>query len=208
MSSIFSLIKNQKYWVVHSSLIKFIFKLYGIQIGRKFYIEGTPKIKIRGKGHNIQIGHHVSIFGNIDLRNRENGKIIIGDHVSIDNDVRLVSARDGTIQIGEHSAIGPYTIINGGGNVIIGKKALFAKNISINANDHNHARNAYIRDQGFTHADVIIEDDVWLGANVCVNKGVTIRKGSIVGANAVVTHDTEEYSINAGVPARKIGQRE
>jgi len=55
---------------------------------------------------------------------------------------------------------------------------------------------------------VIIEDDVWLGANVCVNKGVIIRKGSIVGANAVVTRDTETYSINAGVPAKKIGMRE
>jgi acetyltransferase-like isoleucine patch superfamily enzyme len=207
MNSFFSLVTNKKYWAAHSILIKFILKLYGVQVGKGFYIEGTPKVKIHGKGENIRIGDHVSVLGSIDLRNRENGKIFIDDHVSIDNDVRLVSAREGTIHIGEHSAIGPHTIINGGGNVVIGKKALFAKNISINANDHNHARGACIRDQGFTHADVIIEDDVWLGANVCVNKGVLIRQGSIVGANAVVTKDTEAYSINAGVPARKIGER-
>ena len=54
---------------------------------------------------------------------------------------------------------------------------------------------------------MIIEDDVWLGANVCVNKGVTIRQGSVVGANAVVTKDTEPYSINVGVPAKKIAER-
>ena len=64
-----------------------------------------------------------------------------------------------------------------------------------------------IRDQGFIYADVIIEDDVWLGANVCVNKGVIIRKGSVVGANAVVTKDTDPYSINVGIPSKKISER-
>ena len=205
----FSLIfNNRKILRLYSSIIAISLRLHGIKVGVNFYIEGVPKIKIHGKGSNIQIGKNVSIFGDIDLRNRENGKIIIGDNVTFDNNVRLVSARDGTIHIGEHSAIGPYTIINGGGNVLIGKKALFAKNISINANDHNYSSIADIRDQGFTYADVVIEDDVWLGANVCVNKGVIVRKGSIVGANAVVTRDTETYSINGGVPANKIGMRE
>lgn len=208
MFDLLALGTKKKYWLVHSIVIKRILKIYGVKVGRGFYIEGTPCVKINGKANNISIGDYVNIFGNIDLRNRENGKIIIGNHVGLDRDVRLVAAREGTIQIGAYSAIGPYTIINGGGNVIIGKKALFARNISINANDHKHARGAYIRDQGFTHADVNIEDDVWLGANVCVNKRVVIRQGSIVGANAVVTRDTEAYSVNTGVPARKIGERQ
>ena len=207
MLNLITLLTKKKYWIFHSFFIKLILKRYGINIGKKFYIEGTPKVKIHGKGKDIWIGKYVSIYGNIDLRNRENGKIIIGDNVTIDSDVRFVSSNDGTIKIGENSFVGPYTIINGGGNVIIGNKTVFAKNISINANDHNHDRAAYIRDQGYTKADVIIEDDVWLGANVCVNKGVTIRQGSVVGANAVVTKDTEPYSINVGVPAKKIAER-
>lgn len=205
----FSLIFNHKKIIgLYSYIIALILRMHGVKVGANFYIEGVPKIKIRGKGSNIQIGNNVSIFGDIDLRNRENGKIIIEDEVVFDNDVRVVSARDGVIHIGEGSAIGPHTIINGGGNVLIGKKALFAKNISINSNDHQYARNASIRDQGFDHADVVIEDDVWLGANVCVNKGVVLSKGTVVGANAVVTRDTDIYSINVGVPARKIGVRE
>jgi acetyltransferase-like isoleucine patch superfamily enzyme len=40
-----------------------------------------------------------------------------------------------------------------------------------------------------------------------VNKGVTIKKGSIIGANAVVTKDTDLYSINVGVPSKKISER-
>jgi acetyltransferase-like isoleucine patch superfamily enzyme len=195
------------FWLCNSLFIKKILRLNGVKVGKKFYIEGMLKLKIRGKGSNIEIGDNVSVFGNIDLRNRENGRIIIENNVKFDSDVRIVSAKYGTIKIGEGSAIGPYTIINGGGNVMIGKKIVFARNISVNANDHEHKRFANIMDQGFVYNDVIIEDDVWLGANVCVNKGVTIKKGSIVGANAVVTKNTDPYSINVGVPSKKISER-
>jgi acetyltransferase-like isoleucine patch superfamily enzyme len=195
------------YWLFFSLLMKLVFKLHGVKVGNKFYIEGFPKLKINGKGSNIQIGDNVSILGTIDLRNRENGKIIIANSVKIDISTRIVAARDGIIKIDEGSVIGPFTIINGGGNVLIGKKVIFAKNISINANDHKHEKFFDIRDQGFVYDDVTIQDDVWLGANVCVNKGVTIKKGSIIGANAVVTKDTELYSINVGVPSKKISER-
>jgi len=192
---------------IFSFLMKLVFKLHGIKVGKMFYIENFPKLKISGKGSNIQIGDNVSIFGTIDIRNREDGKIIIADGVKIDANTRIVAARNGLIKIDEESVIGPFTIMNGGGNISIGKKVIFAKNISINANDHKHEKFDYIRNQGFTYSDVTIEDDVWLGANVCVNKGVTIKKGSIIGANAVVTKDTDLYSINVGVPSKKISER-
>ena len=202
-----SLLTNKKFLIFYSFFIKFIFRCYGIKVGKKFYIEGIPKLKIKGKKNNIFIGNNVNIFGNIDLRNRENGKILIKDNVTIDENTRFVASNEGIIEIGENTFIGPNTIINGGGNIKIGKKTVFAKNISINANDHNHSKLSYIRDQGYSIADIIIEDDVWLGANVCINKGVTVSKGSVVGANAVVTKNTEPYSINVGVPAKKISER-
>ncbi len=195
------------YWILFSLLIRLVLKLHGIKVGNKLYIEGIPKLKINGKGSNIEIGKNVSIFGTVDIRNREQGKIIIEDGVKIDTNTRIVAARNGLIKIDEDSVIGPFTIINGGGNISIGKKVIFAKNISINANDHKYEKFNNIRDQGFVYGDVVIEDDVWLGANVCVNKGVTIKKGSIVGANAVVTKDTDPYSINVGVPSKKISER-
>jgi acetyltransferase-like isoleucine patch superfamily enzyme len=84
---------------------------------------------------------------------------------------------------------------------IIGPRA------SINANDHKFERTVPVRKQGFLHADVIIEDDCWLAANVVVMKGTRIAQGSVIGAGAVVTKDTEPYSINAGIPARIISER-
>lgn len=56
-------------------------------------------------------------------------------------------------------------------------------------------------------APVVIEDDVWCGANVTILKGVTIGHGSIVAAGAVVTKSCEPYSIIGGVPAKLIKMR-
>lgn len=54
---------------------------------------------------------------------------------------------------------------------------------------------------------VIIEDDVWCGANVTILKGVTIGRGSVVAAGAVVTKSFPPYSIIGGVPAKLLKMR-
>jgi acetyltransferase-like isoleucine patch superfamily enzyme len=51
---------------------------------------------------------------------------------------------------------------------------------------------------------IIVEDEVWIGANVTILPGVKIGKCSVIGAGSVVTADVEPYSIYAGVPAKKI----
>ena len=56
-------------------------------------------------------------------------------------------------------------------------------------------------------APVIIEDDVWCGANVTILKGVTIGRGSVVAAGSVVTKSCAPYSIIGGVPAKLIKMR-
>lgn len=207
MLKFISFITNEKSWILHSRIIRAILKFYGINIGKNFLIKGIPKLKIRGSAENIIIGNNVSILGDIDIRNRENGKLIIENDVTIEQDCRFVAARDGAIIIGKHSVIGAYTVLNGGADIKIGNKCIFAVRTSINANDHQMARQYSIRDQGFVHAPVIIEDDCWFGTNVSIHKGVNIKRGSIIGANAVVTKDTEPYSINAGIPAKKMGER-
>ena len=54
---------------------------------------------------------------------------------------------------------------------------------------------------------IIIEDDVWLGAGAKILKGVTLKKGCVCAAGAVVTCDVPEYAIVGGVPAKVIGWR-
>lgn len=56
-------------------------------------------------------------------------------------------------------------------------------------------------------APVVIEDGCWIGANVTILKGVTIGRGSVIAAGAVVTKSCEPYSIIGGVPAKLIRRR-
>lgn len=59
----------------------------------------------------------------------------------------------------------------------------------------------------FQKKEPIIEDDVWIGTDAIILPGVTIHKGAVVGANAVVTKDVPAYAIVVGVPARVIKYR-
>jgi len=203
----FALITNNMYWKVHSVIIKLILTMYGIKVGSNFYIEGIVKLKIRGKANNIIIGDDVKIFGNIDLRNRRDGKIFIGNMCSFENDVRLVTGNQGIIKIGQNSGIGAYTIINGGGSVSIGNNVMIASNISINASEHIFNKDKIIRESGYIYADVNIEDDVWIASNSTVTKGVYLKVGTVVAANSVINKNTEPHCIYGGVPAKKIGER-
>jgi acetyltransferase-like isoleucine patch superfamily enzyme len=77
--------------------------------------------------------------------------------------------------------------------------------------DHDHGatrRDIPMREQpDGAEAEIVLEEDVWLGANVLVLKGVRIGRGAIVAAGAVVTHSVPAFEIWGGVPARKLGQR-
>lgn len=208
MFDFLALITNKKYWKFHSLIIKFILKMYGIKVGKNFYCEGVPKLKIRGKASNIIIGDNVNFFGNVDLRNRENGKIIIEDDVSIDNDVRIVSANDAVCHIKKGVGIGGYCIFNCGVDVEIGENSLLAGFIYIQSSEHGTNKNELIKNQSHTYGKIIIGEDCWLGADCMIAKNVVLQKGCIVGAKAFLRNcEFDEYSIIAGIPAKKIGER-
>ncbi len=76
--------------------------------------------------------------------------------------------------------------------------------------DHDHGTvisQGPMRLQNGASGEIILEDDVWLGANVIVLKGVTIGKGAVVAAASVVTKSIPSMEIWAGVPAKQIGTR-
>jgi acetyltransferase-like isoleucine patch superfamily enzyme len=64
-----------------------------------------------------------------------------------------------------------------------------------------------MRAQGYTTAPIVIGDDVWLGSKSVVLKGVSIGRGAVVGAGAVVTRSLPSGAVAVGVPARVIGSR-
>jgi maltose O-acetyltransferase len=110
--------------------------------------------------------------------------------------------------------IGAGTVINSGvklydeyqGLVSFGERVAVASDVNIIAssipNNSKLAGVPYVSEHLIRLAPVIIEDDAWIGAQVVILPGVTIGKGSIVGAGAVVDGDVAPYSVVAGVPAR------
>lgn len=119
----------------------------------------------------------------------------------------------------ENMIVGDYTSIPKGSifyctdaPLIIGKRVTFGPRPTIITGDHRiDVVGSYISEntEKLPENDlpVIIEDDVWAGANVTILKGVTIGRGCVIAAGAVVTKNTPPYSIVGGVPARVMKYR-
>ena len=107
----------------------------------------------------------------------------------------------GDVIIGDHTRIGLHNTIIG--PVTIGSHVNLAQGVVLTALDHNfNDPNHTIDTQGVTTRPIIIDDDVWIGANVTVTSGVSIGAHSVIGAGSVVTHDIPAGSVAAGIPAK------
>lgn len=138
---------------------------------------------------------------------RSRGVISLGARTGLDKGV-ILRAYGGFIKIGEDCTVNPYSIIYGGGGVVIGNGVRIAAHSVIVASNHNFSDTEIpIFQQGESGVGIEIADDVWIGAGAKVLDGVTIAKGTVVAAGAVVTKSTDAYSIVAGVPAKKIKSR-
>lgn len=144
----------------------------------------------------------------------EDGEIILGNKVSICPRT-IISTSHEAIQIGSGTTFFSDCIISGA--VKIGEGCLFAKNVTILSSGHRIHGAGTIRENDAVARlqpdyrccqPVVVVDDCWLGSNSVILPSVTLAKGTVVGANAVVTKDFPQYSKVAGTPARLIGTRE
>lgn len=97
-------------------------------------------------------------------------------------------------------------------SIRIGDKVMFGPGVTIMGGDHNTSvKGAFMCDvkekRPEDDSDVVIQQDVWVGCNVTVLKGVTVGRGSIVAAGALVVNDVPPYAIVGGVPAKVIRYR-
>lgn len=112
------------------------------------------------------------------------------------------------IEAGRNLHVNANVNLYGRGGLVIGDHVLIGPNAVIVSSQHQFARRDLpIVYQGHAGERTVIGSHVWIGANACVMPGVTIADGTIVAAGAVVTKDTEPYTIVGGVPAEKIGER-
>lgn len=131
-----------------------------------------------------------------------------GERLRVEDDVYFkIVNRNAKIDIGGHVFVGKSVQFDVQERVSIGANCLIAPNVFITDQNHNASADSLIRRQGCSTKPVIVEDDVWIGAKAIILPGVTLARGSIVAAGAVVSKNVEAMTIVAGVPAKPIGMR-
>ena len=121
----------------------------------------------------------------------------------------ILSSEDGRLELADEAALSPHVHVGADhGLVRIGAQTAVGPGTVIRAANHRFAdASRPIMRQGHAYGEIIIEDDVWIGANCVITPNVRIGRGAVVGAGAVVTRDVPPYTVVAGVPARPISRR-
>lgn len=175
-------------------------------------LPGVIGIKVRYfiyRNRFLSCGPRVSFLQGCSIHNFR--KIRIAGYASFGPNTQIFADQSTQgIEIGEHVSCNSNVMINADKSlgIKIGAYCLIGPNVVFRAADHVFAnREMFIQKQGDKAGRIVVEDDVWIGANAVILKNVTIKKGAIVAAGAVVVNDVLEYQIVGGVPAKPIGQR-
>ena len=174
-------LKDNKIYIKFKGVIKYLFKI--LRINHMGYIHKTAIIENKNL---VKISNTAAI----------NEYVIIRTYLSF-------------VIIGENTQINPFVVIYGGSGVEIGNNVMIAPLCMIASGNHDYLQvDIPMRFAGnLGTKKIIIEDDVWIGANSTITDGVKLSIGSVISAGSVVTKDTNPYDIVAGVPARRIGNR-
>lgn len=139
--------------------------------------------------HFAKIGTNCSVPGNCEILH--DSMIELGNNVKLGVGTTLYAVYKKII-FGNNIMLGPHvTMVSGDHNIYkIGVPMI-----------SNHEKEPQ------DDAEIHIEDEVWIGANVIILKGVTIGRGSVIAAGAVVVKSVPPYSIAGGLPARILKPR-
>jgi len=158
---------------------------YFERIGDDSYFLATPEFDPDFRAPLVvNIGQAVVFYPKVSIRGR--GKLTIGDSCSINSGVIFGLTCD--LTLGHH--------------------VMVADNVSFRTADHEYSDLAVpMLEQDERSLSIAVGDDVWIGANATILRGVTIGRGAIIAAHAVVVKDVPPFAIVGGVPSRTIGSR-
>jgi acetyltransferase-like isoleucine patch superfamily enzyme len=155
----------------------------------------------------FEVGDNVHFYPNCYIQGA--GPVKVADRVDFFPGT-YISTGDASslIEIGHNTHFAPYCVLYGWGGLRIGNYCNIAAHCVFATIGHD----PIIREKPMATAPAVkgpitLVEDVWLGANVTVTSNVTIERGCIIGANAVVNRSTDAFGLYCGVPARRIRDR-
>ena len=168
----------------------------GVILGQSITIRHPKRICF---GNNVAVDDYTLI----DASGINEEGIAIGNDVIVSRNC-VIQSKTGDLTLGNKVSIGCNTVISAANDIRIGHSVLIGANCYIGGGRYVFDRiDIPMMEQGVcSKGAVIIDDDVWIGAGATVLDGVSIGKGAIIGAGAVVTSDIPSYAIAVGVPAK------
>lgn len=187
---IFEWVQSILSWVpgrVGYKLRYYIYRLFFSRCGEKVcFLSGCSIVGFK----NIKMGNNICIGDRCQLRASGTGEesIELGDNINFNSNVMINADCGGKIKIGSNVIIGP--------------------NVVIRASNHKYLlKDTLIRKQGHRPGQIIIGDDVWIGANSVILPNAQIKNGAVIAAGSVVAKSVEEYTVMGGGVAKPIGVR-
>lgn len=178
-----------------------------LRIVKPKFLIGRNSIILLNKTSKIIIEEKLS-FG-ILFCNKQKTLLNVGANATLDiknlivgNGCRISVGENATFKVGKNVFINENTRIMVSKKIEIGDNSILGWNVNILDNDRH---NVFYDDiQQETTKEIIIKNNVWVGFNSSILKGVTIGEGAIIASNSVVTKDVPPYTLMAGVPAKII----
>lgn len=152
----------------------------------------------------VQLGLGVRLVGHAPSLLNPGGTLVIGDAVVFSAPVipiRLELRAGAVLRIGEQCFINDGVWLGCTRQLTIGRRVLFGPGVRVIDNDYH---GLYLRRTLPPARPITIEDDAWLASGCLVLPGVTIGRGAVVAAGAVVTHDVAPFTVVAGNPAHPV----
>ncbi len=120
-------------------------------------------------------------------------------------DFSVVNNGVGAVTIGNDTRIGLGNVLIG--PVKVGSQVIFAQNVVLSGLNHGYeAIDTPIRLQKVTTTQIVIEDEVWIGANAVLTAGITVGKHSVIAGGSVVVKNVPPYCVVGGNPAKILKQ--
>lgn len=174
----------------------------------KLFLKKSQGLLFVGKKVEIKHGNHIQVGKNVKFENYSEihglsiDGLSFGDNVTIGREtmIRPSSYYGGKLGlgliIGDNSSIGPHGYVGCAGKIVIGNNVMIGPKCSMFAENHNFKdTDKPIKMQGVNQLGINIEDDCWIGSNVVILDGVTVGKGSVIGAGTILTHDVPPNTV-------------